>query len=238
MNPSSWNKYSYTNGDPVNHSDPTGLFVEPGYPNYCDEFPEDPECWVPWPVAPPPDPGQTPLQLVTPVLAGMYQGGLLSQWATDDGLNYGLSFTAASDTLPALGAACTFGPAICTAVAVGGAIAIGWPLIEDVLDWIYRQNPRGYRDPAQVKNLPKAVPGTKDPNGDCIPPDPSQKGPAGLTYKWQQRSSSPLSDPNAVPHWHWTLWNFNVIDCNWFYNGRGDALTDPGPGYTLIPGIF
>src|SRR5204862_3146 len=39
--PQSWNRYSYTKGDPVNQSDPYGLDPEGGY---CSAYPSDPGC--------------------------------------------------------------------------------------------------------------------------------------------------------------------------------------------------
>jgi len=48
-NPGSWNRYAYVNGDPVNASDPSGMFMQappPGAPDigYCDANPDDPDC--------------------------------------------------------------------------------------------------------------------------------------------------------------------------------------------------
>jgi RHS repeat-associated protein len=43
--PSSWNRYAYTEGDPVNYRDPTGTNRE--YPDFCDVYPDDPSC-DPW----------------------------------------------------------------------------------------------------------------------------------------------------------------------------------------------
>ena len=46
-NPASWNKYSYTNGDPANNSDPTGLIsLTPSEStSFCATNPANPECW-------------------------------------------------------------------------------------------------------------------------------------------------------------------------------------------------
>jgi hypothetical protein len=44
-----WNGYAYSGGDPVNHGDPTGRYIEPKWlpPDYCDLFPNDPGCHDP-----------------------------------------------------------------------------------------------------------------------------------------------------------------------------------------------
>jgi hypothetical protein len=244
--PGSWNRYAYVGGDPVNRIDPNGQYwvdisfggsYQVGAPSVgwwgCDYY-----C-------------QAGIAAVT------YWLDLYNQYSTEASqlqdlqsqgqidaysVNYAtgnttLSFSSAG-TLDVAIPICIAQPELC--VATGGVVTIVLlaPYVKDLISLIIERS-RANRDPPQVKNLPGRIAGTSDSNGDCIPPDPSQKGPPGMTFKWQQqRSSAPAADPNAAPHWHWTQWNFNVLDCEWFYNGRGEGSDDPGPGYALIPGVF
>jgi RHS repeat-associated protein len=42
--PSSWNRYTYVTGDPINRFDRSGLQGQDRPPNYCDLYPLDPHC--------------------------------------------------------------------------------------------------------------------------------------------------------------------------------------------------
>jgi RHS repeat-associated protein len=233
-NPITWNRYAYANGDPVNFVDPAGTnAMSPENPGYCP--PEMAFCgsgfWDPTGTAGGGGGGSPTgsLGAVLDALTQYYQG-------------LGYSVLPGAVALPAGGIGITIcaGSGICEVIAIGvgaGAAIWGtWELGKWIGGQIWR---RGQRDPAQVRNLPRSVPVTQDPEEDCTPPDPDQKGPSGMTYKWQQVSSSTLAVSGSAPvHWHWTLWNFDISTCNWWYNGRGEGFTDPGPGYVLIPGIW
>ena len=118
-------------------------------------------------------------------------GDIIEDW--DYANRYGTAFniTLASPGVKevAIGI-CAAQPELC--IAAGGlfTIYVTWRHLPALIETIRR----GLRDPAQVRSVPTSVAGTRNSNGDCEPPSPDQMGPAGLTYKWQQRSSAPSSN--------------------------------------------
>lgn len=243
-NPTSWNRYGYTWGDPVNLNDADGRLpsnvesgsfgcVSTGY--YVPAGAVD--------ASNPCSPGSTPggsgswsSKTKLQQIAGIFHSlsGIVDDWDYA-GSGFGLSFTNTATMQVATGL-CLAQPEFCVAGAVDVTIYVAWPHLRQLAATLASRL-RAQRDPAQVRSIPAEVAGTTDPDGDCEPPAPDQKGPEGLTYKWQQTSSNP-NNKNPTPHWHFTKWNLNPSDCTWRYAGPGESATDPGPGYKLIPGMF
>jgi RHS repeat-associated protein len=151
--PVSWNRYTYIDGDPANQSDPTGLDYEYG----------DGDC----PASQPSCGGATQPPEGTPIIS--------SFGAVTTTLNGAVVVIVAGAELTIC-----LGSGVCEVIsgiaAVGGSIYLGYEL-GTYLGSVIERRKRAHQDPTQVQSLPATVPGTKDSNGNCIPPPPDQKGP-------------------------------------------------------------
>lgn len=108
-----------------------------------------------------------------------------------------------------------------------GLVVEGVVVVYLAYEWVTSLHMRGLgTDPPVVKALPRATAGARDGNGNCTNAQPLPN------YKWQAKNrTGPI-------HWHWVNWNLNVIDCVWYISGRFEGPNDPGPNYTLVPGVW
>jgi hypothetical protein len=67
----------------------------------------------------------------------------------------------------------------------------------------------------------------RDANGKC--------NPADRGFKWEAMGAAHGSTGNT--HWHTLEFNVNPVDCI-ARPFRRDWPNDPGPEYTLIPGLY
>ncbi|HEX5430414.1 MAG TPA: RHS repeat-associated core domain-containing protein [Bryobacteraceae bacterium] len=149
--PSSWNLYAYTRGDPINRVDPSGLDSCSAYdaiindctdpassdPTWCIFNPNDPACWGSPPTFS--QPILTPQQpsfssQVYDVLSPLIDGGVVDWWSSDDDVNLTLHLAGVDDTV-AIGF-CAAQPEVCTIggiAAAGYVIYVDWPQLQNVV---------------------------------------------------------------------------------------------------------
>jgi RHS repeat-associated protein len=229
--PGSWNRYTYTRGDPVNRADPAGTSDCPGdscgdpigwggdNPGSCD--PSDPS------ISNCPGDGQGPgvsgsgggTPPITTAEADWFetleQQGLVNGMAvTPTGIDF--SFVPGGATIAA--AACAADPVcVVAAVAVGGALTIYvayryWPAFAQAVENVYQMSRPTSRSYAPVY-LPYDT--GRNANGRC--------NPGGPLVKW------PGSDAS---HWHYIVWNVNPQTC--LATPTFETGPDPGPNYINI----
>ena len=199
--------------------DPSGT-CDPVFDVDCDPdcfiTPWDPACGVDGAGGPPPDPGLTPQQIATSLLADLGRHGVIWWWSTDDFQNFQL--TAAGDAAEIAVGICAVQPEVCLAVGVGlgvYTIYVTWPQLQALVDALRRGITSRLAAPVTYASY---YPGVQA-DGNCIPPDPDRY------VKW--RGSDDL-------HWHYIDWNQAPPPSCWVFPIFRTG-PDPGPRWREIP---
>jgi RHS repeat-associated protein len=225
--PGSWNRYTYGANDPVNNNDSSGMLpANVGYEGSAMACVPDPLSTL-WLVdasnaCPPgfrPDYSRygssySALQQLFDAVDELRRLGGPVGWASEDGSLLWATFTSGNTATIAAGI-CLAQPEVC---AIGAGAVFTIYVSARYLPRLIEAIRRGInaRDAAPVRYDP--YPTTKDPDGNCDPPDPEKK------VKWRGSDGS---------HWHYIEWHQNPVDCMNY--PKYQTGPDPGPGYREIP---